>query len=111
MWFSILPLHILFADEVNKLFCVKPSALSVQTTSCLARTIFTYLPVMLFSQETFLPAKTGGVTPMPIKSYNHSGLENCKRAMDIAEREFKIPQVLTFYQIFKPESHENRPGA
>lgn len=23
-----------------------------------------------------------------------SGLENCKRAMDIAEREFKIPQVL-----------------
>ena len=67
MWFSILPLHILFADEVNKLFCVKPSALSVQTTSCLARTIFTYLPVMLFSQETSLPPQTGGVTAVPIK--------------------------------------------
>ena len=106
MWFLILPLHILFADEVNKLFCVKPSALSVQTTSCPAPTIFTYLPVMLFSQETFLPAKTGGVTPMPIKSYNHSGLENCKRAMELAQRHFNIPLVLEPEYLASPHLDE-----
>ena len=92
--------HVFFADEVNKWFRVKPSPLSVQTTSCLSRnniscpegqrTIFTYLPAMLSWQETLSASKTSAATPSNDLCL---GLDNCKRAMDIAEREFKIPQV------------------
>ena len=103
-WFQFVSLlnfnHVFFADEVNKWFRVKPSPLSVQTTSCLSRnniscpegqrTIFTYLPAMLSWQETLSASKTSAATPSNDLCL---GLDNCKRAMDIAEREFKIPQV------------------
>ena len=77
-----------------------------------AATIFTYLPVMLFKQETHRASQNRCHHTKAHQMMIILGLENCKRAMDIAEREFKIPQVLILSQLlnrhivptFKPKT-------
>ena len=54
---------------------------------------------MLFKQETHRASQNRCHHTKAHNMMITLGLENCKRAMDIAEREFKIPQVLILFQL------------
>ena len=96
--YILLLLNISCADEVNKLLGVKPSRLSVQTTSCL----WCWNNIYIFASNAFPHLAQTHQPPHKhkkkpgSKSFYLPGLENTKRAMDIAEREFKIPQVAKY---------------